>query len=63
MMLVRKTVISLLLMFICLVYGCGVYQYPQCYDQELDMDQVLPRPYIGSFEGLHGDNFKKKNGC
>ena len=36
-------------------YGCGVSQYPQFYDKDLDMYQVLPRPYIGSFDGLPGD--------
>ena len=36
-------------------YGCGVYQYPQFYDQYLDKYQVLPRPYLGSFEGDNGE--------
>ena len=36
-------------------YGCDVSQCPQFYDKDLDMYQVLPRPYIGSFDGFHGD--------
>ena len=36
-------------------YGCDVSQCPQFYDKDLDMYQVLPRPYIGSFDGLPGD--------
>ena len=28
-------------------YGCSVSQYPQFYDEHLDMYQVLPHPYIG----------------
>ena len=43
-------------------YGCGVSQYTQFYDKYLDMYQVLPRPYRGSFEGFPGDKFVK-NGC
>ena len=42
-----------------LIYGCGVSQYPQFYDKDLDMYQVLPCPYIGSFEGFPGDKFIK----
>ena len=30
-------------------YGCGVSQYPQFYDKELDRYQVLPHPYRGYF--------------
>ena len=41
-------------------YGFGVSQYPQFYDKELDMYQVLPRPYRGSFEGLPRDNIVKE---
>ena len=36
-------------------YGCDVSQCPQFYDKDIDMYQVLPRPYIGSFDGLPGD--------
>ena len=43
-----------------LVYGCGMSQYPQFYDKYLDMYQLLPHPYMGSFEGFHGDKFIKK---
>ena len=41
-------------------YGCDVSQYPQFYDKYLDMNQVLPRPYMGSFEGFPGDKSIKK---
>ena len=40
-------------------YGCGMSQYPQFYDKELDRYQVLPRPYRGSFEGFPGEKFVK----
>ena len=32
-------------------YGCGVSQYPQSFAKYLDMYQVLPRPYLRSFDG------------
>ena len=41
-------------------YGCAVSQYPQFCDKYLDMYQVLPRPYIGSFDSFPGDKFIKK---
>ena len=41
-------------------YVCGVPQYPKFYDKYLDMYQVLPRPYIGSFDGFPGDKLIKK---
>ena len=41
-------------------YGWGVYQYHQFYDKELDMYQVLPCPYMGSFEGFSGHKFVKE---
>ena len=44
-------------------YGCGVSQYPQFYVKYLDIYQVLPRPYIGSFVGFPGDKLIKTNGC
>ena len=45
-----------------LLYGYGVSHYPQFYDRALDMYQVLPHPYMGSFDGFPGDFFIK-NGC
>ena len=36
-------------------YGCGVTQYPQLFVEDLDMYQVLPRPYLRSFHGGLGD--------
>ena len=33
-------------------YGCGMSQCPQFYVKDLDMYQVLPCPYIGSFDGF-----------
>ena len=44
-------------------YGCGVSQYPQYYKKYLDMYLVLPRPYMGSFEGFPRDKFIFKNKC
>ena len=44
-------------------YGCGVSQYPQFYVKYLDMYQVLPHPYIGSFYGFPGDKLALKNWC
>ena len=44
-------------------YGFGVSQYPQFYDKDLYMYQVLPRPYIGSFDGFPRDKLILKNGC
>ena len=31
----------------------------KCYDQGLDKYQLLPRPYLGSFEGFTGEKFIK----
>ena len=38
--------------------GCGscVSQYTQFYYQDLDKYQVLPCPYLGSFQGYPGEN-------
>ena len=54
MMLFGETVISLLLMFICLVMDVV------CLSILSFMYQVLPRPYIGSFDGFLGDKLIKK---
>ena len=54
MILVVKTVFTSANVYM-LGYGCGVYQYPQFYDQDEDKYQVLPRPYWGSFEGYPGE--------
>ena len=35
-------------------YGCGVSQYPQFFVEDIDMYQMLPRPYLGSFDGGPG---------
>ena len=43
-----------------LIYGCGVSQYPQFYDQDLYNYQVLPRPYLGYFDSYPGENHKEK---
>ena len=43
-------------------YGCGVSQYPQFSVKYLDMYQVLPRPYLRSFDGFPGDKIIK-NEC
>ena len=36
-------------------YRCGVSQYHQFYDRELDKYQLLPGPHLGSFEGDNGE--------
>ena len=41
-------------------YGCGVSQYPQFYYRYLEKYQVLPRPYLGSFESNNGENLIKE---
>ena len=41
-------------------YVCDVSQYPQFYVKDFDMYQVLPRPYLGSFDGGPGDKLVKK---
>ena len=44
-------------------YGCGVSQYLQFFVKDLDMYQVLPRPYLWSFDGGPGDKLIKKMGA
>ena len=41
-------------------YGCDVSQYPQFYHQRLEKYQLLPRPYLGSFEGGNGEKLLEK---
>ena len=41
-------------------YVWGVYQYPQFFFEDLDMYQVLPRPYLRSFDGGPGDQLIRK---
>ena len=36
-------------------YGCGLSQYPQVFVEDLDMYQMLPRPYLRSFDGSPGE--------
>ena len=43
-------------------YGFGVSQYHQFYVKDLDMYQVLPRPYLWSFSGGPGDKLILKMG-
>ena len=50
-------------MFFMLGYGCGMSQYPQFFVEDLDMYQVLPRPYLRSFDGFPGYKIILKNGC
>ena len=40
-------------------YGCGVSQYPQLFVEDLYMYQVLPSPYLRSFDGGTGDKLIK----
>ena len=44
-------------------YGCGVSQYPQFFVEDLDIYQMLPRPYLRSFDGGPRDKLFKTNGC
>ena len=37
-----------------LVYGCGVSMYPQFFVEDLDIYQMLPNPYLISFDGGPG---------
>ena len=41
-------------------YGCGLSQYLQFFVKDLDMYQVLPRPYLRYFDGFTGDKLIKK---
>ena len=43
-------------------YGCGLSQYPQFCVHELYMYQVLPRPYLGSFDSGPGEKLILKKG-
>ena len=36
-------------------YGCGVSMYPQFFVEDLDIYQMLPRPYLRSFDGGPGE--------
>ena len=40
-------------------FGCGVYQYPQFYGNDLDMYQVSPHPFKVSFFSSGYKIFKK----
>ena len=42
-----------------LFYGCGVSQYLQFFAEDLDMHQMLPRPYLRSFNGGPADQVLK----
>ena len=39
---------------------CGFYQCSQLYYQHLEKYQVLPRQYLGRYEGVIGKNNKRK---
>ena len=41
-------------------YGCGVSQYPRFFLEDLDIYQMLPRPYLRSIDGGPGDKLIKK---
>ena len=41
-------------------YGCGVSMYPQFFVEDLDIYQMLPRPYLISFDGGPGDKVLKQ---
>ena len=43
-------------------YVSSVSQYIQFYDWDLDQNQVLPRPYWGSFEAYIGEKSYNKMG-
>ena len=44
-------------------YGYGVSMYPQFFDKDSKTFQMLPRPYIRSFDGQCSDQVLKKNAC
>ena len=44
-------------------YGCGVSIYPQFFVEDLNIYQMLPRPYLRSFDGGTADQLLKQNGC
>ena len=39
-------------------YGCGMSQYTKLFVEDLDMYQMLPRPYLRYFDGDPGDKLK-----
>ena len=41
-------------------YGCGVSMYPQCFDKDSKTFQMLPRPYIRSFDGKTSNQVLKQ---
>ena len=41
-------------------YGCGVSMYPQFFVKDLDLYQMLPRPYLIYFDGGPRDKLQKK---
>ena len=41
-------------------YGCGVTMYPQFFVEDLKIYQMLPRPYIRSFDGGPDDQVLKQ---
>ena len=41
-------------------FGCVLSQYPQFHVKDLEIYQVLPRPYLAFFGGGLGDNLIKK---
>ena len=43
-------------------YGYDVSQYPKLFYEDLDIYQMLPRPYLRYFDGGPGDKSIKKIG-
>ena len=41
-------------------YGCGVSQYPQLFVEDVYIYQMLPLPYLRSFDGGPGDKLIKQ---
>ena len=41
-------------------YGYGVSMYPQFFVEDLDIYQMLPRPYLRHFDGGPGDELLKQ---
>ena len=41
-------------------YGCGISMYPQFFVEDLKIYQMLPRPYIRSFDGVPADQVLKQ---
>ena len=42
-------------------HSCGVSQYPQFYDTNKNIYQMLPRPYLGCYSGEMGHEIMQQS--